>query len=52
MFSLLPVDEAQVAMLRDRHALHLVNSGRINLCAVNEGNADRIAAALSDVMRR
>ncbi|MFN3960888.1 MAG: aromatic amino acid transaminase [Parvularculaceae bacterium] len=52
MFSLLPVDEAQVAMLRDRHALHLVNSGRINLCAVNDGNADRIAAALAEIMRR
>lgn len=52
MFSLLPVDEAQVATLRDRHALHLVNSGRINLCAVNNGNADRIADALADVMRR
>jgi len=52
MFSLLPVDEAQVAMLRERHALHLVNSGRINLCAVNDGNADRIAAALVEIMRR
>ncbi len=52
MFSLLPIDEAQVTTLRERHALHLVNSGRINLCAVNEGNADRIASALADVMRR
>lgn len=52
MFSLLPIDEAQVTALRERHALHLVNSGRINLCAVNEGNADRIASALADVMRR
>lgn len=52
MFSLLPVDEAQVTELREKHALHLVNSGRINLCAVNEDNAGRIAAALSDVLRR
>lgn len=52
MFSLLPVDEAQVTELRETHALHLVNSGRINLCAVNEDNADRIAAALADVFRR
>ncbi|HBS35095.1 MAG TPA: aromatic amino acid aminotransferase [Parvularcula sp.] len=51
MFSLLPIDEAQVAALRERHALHLVNSGRINLCAVNEDNAERIAEALRDVMR-
>jgi aspartate/tyrosine/aromatic aminotransferase len=52
MFSLLPIDEAQVTALRERHALHLVNSGRINLCAVNERNADRIAAALSETLRR
>lgn len=52
MFSLLPVDEAQATDLREAHALHLVNSGRINLCAVNEGNADRIASALAAVMRR
>ncbi len=52
MFSLLPIDEAQVDALRDRHAIHAVGSGRVNLCAVNEDNADRIAAALADVMRR
>ena len=52
MFSLLPLDEGQVAALRDRHAIYLVNSGRANLCAVNDDNADRICAALSDVMRR
>jgi aspartate/tyrosine/aromatic aminotransferase len=52
MFSLLPVDETQVTALRENHALHLVNSGRINLCAVNEDNADRIAAALAAVLRR
>jgi aspartate/tyrosine/aromatic aminotransferase len=52
MFSLLPIDEAQVAELREKHAIHAVGSGRINLCAVNEGNADRIAAALADIMRR
>lgn len=52
MFSLLPIDEAQVTELREKHAIHAVGSGRINLCAVNEGNADRIAAALADIMRR
>ncbi len=51
MFSLLPIGEAQVTTLREKHALHLVNSGRINLCAVNEDNAGRIAEALRDVMR-
>ncbi len=52
MFSLLPLTEEQVALLRDRHAIHAVNSGRANLCAVNEGNADRIVAAIADVIRR
>ncbi len=52
MFSLLPIDEAQVTELREKHAIHAVGSGRVNLCAVNEGNADRIAAALADIMRR
>ncbi len=52
MFSLLPLSEDQVAALRDRHAIHVVNSGRANLCAVNDGNAERICAALADVLRR
>lgn len=52
MFSLLPIDEAQVTELREKYAIHAVGSGRVNLCAVNEGNADRIAAALADIMRR
>lgn len=52
MFSLLPVNEAEVTALREKNALHLVNSGRINLCAVNEDNCDRIAAALAGVIRR
>ncbi|MDZ7628013.1 MAG: aromatic amino acid transaminase [Parvularculaceae bacterium] len=51
MFSLLPINETQVTVLREKHALHFVNSGRINLCAVNEDNAARIAEALSAVMR-
>lgn len=52
MFSLLPLDEAQVEAMRDKYAIYVVNSGRANLCAVNEDNADRICAALADVMRR
>lgn len=52
MFSLLPLDETQVAALRDRHAIYVVNSGRANLCAVNEDNAERICSALADVLRR
>lgn len=52
MFSLLPIDEDQVGALRDRHAIYVVNSGRANLCAVNEDNAERICAALADVLRR
>lgn len=51
MFSLLPIDETQVTALREKHALHLVNSGRINLCAVSEDNAGCIAEALGAVMR-
>lgn len=51
MFSLLPLNESQVAALRDRHAIYVVNSGRANLCAVNGGNAGRICAALADVLR-
>jgi aspartate/tyrosine/aromatic aminotransferase len=52
MFSLLPLDETQVAALRDRHAIYVVNSGRANLCAVNEDNAERICRALAEVLRR
>ncbi len=52
MFSLLPLDASQVDDLRDRHAIFIVGSGRINLCAINDGNAGRICAAIADVLRR
>ncbi|MEL7030288.1 MAG: aminotransferase class I/II-fold pyridoxal phosphate-dependent enzyme, partial [Pseudomonadota bacterium] len=51
MFSLLPLDRAQVIRMREAHGVYLTPSGRINLCGVNSGNVDPLVGALSDVMR-
>lgn len=50
MFSLLPVNEAGVLALRERHGVYLANNGRANLCGVNEGNVGHLCEALSDVL--
>jgi len=51
MFSLLPMTEERVAAARERFGVYIVGAGRINLCGVNETNADYIARALKEVMR-
>lgn len=49
MFALLPVTEGEVALLRERHAIYLDVSGRINVAGLNGANFDRFAEALADV---
>lgn len=51
MFSLLPVNEAQVLLLRERHGVYVAGNGRANLCGVNEGNVSHLCEALADVLR-
>ena len=52
MFSLLPVSEAQVLALRERHGVYMFGNGRANLCGVNEGNVGHLCEALADVTGR
>jgi aspartate/tyrosine/aromatic aminotransferase len=51
MFSMLPLTEAQTLAMRERHAVYMASSGRINLCGVNAGNVERLCAGLRDAMR-
>lgn len=51
MFSLLPVNEAQVLALRERHGIYVTGNGRANLCGVNSSNVDHLCEALADVMK-
>lgn len=51
MFSYTGLTSGQVDRLRDEHAIYAVASGRICVAAVNDGNIDRIAAAIAAVTR-
>ncbi|MEQ1929779.1 MAG: aromatic amino acid transaminase [Parvularculaceae bacterium] len=51
MFSMLPLSETQVMAMRERYGVYMANSGRINLCGVNEGNVEYLCTGLRDVMR-
>ena len=52
MFSLIGASPAQVARLRDEHAVHMVGSGRINIAGLPEAEIDRFADALVTVLGR
>lgn len=49
LFSVLPLTPEQVLMLREKHAIYLAGSGRINVAGLTGGNIDRFLAALADV---
>ena len=50
MFSLLPMNEALVKEIKEKHGVYMVGAGRISLCGVNADNAKYLASALKDVM--
>lgn len=50
MFLALPCTPEQMAQLRDRHAIHGLPGGRINLAGVPSTRIDDLAAGLSDVL--
>lgn len=49
MFAMLALDKDQIALLRDRHAVYMAGSGRINIAGLTAGNIDKFIAALADV---
>jgi aspartate/tyrosine/aromatic aminotransferase len=51
MFSMLPLTEAQVVAMRERHGVYMASTGRINICGVNEGNVEHFCSGLRDVLR-
>jgi aromatic-amino-acid transaminase len=50
MFSYTGLSSAQVDRLRDEHAVYLVRSGRICVAGLNDGNVERTAQAMAEVM--
>ncbi|MBL8536635.1 MAG: aspartate/tyrosine/aromatic aminotransferase [Hyphomonadaceae bacterium] len=49
MFSTLPLSEAQVAMLRERHGVYMTDSARINVAGLRRADIPRFLDALAEV---
>ena len=49
MFSFSGLTQDQVGVLRDKHSIYLVGSGRINVAGISEKNIDRLAKAIAEV---
>lgn len=49
MFSFSGLTKDQVGVLRDKHSIYLVGSGRINVAGISEKNIDRLAKAIAEV---
>ncbi len=50
MFSFSGLDAGQVQALREKYAIYVVGSGRINVAGMTEGNMDRLCTAIADVL--
>ena len=50
MFSFLGIDQAQIAELRDRYSIYMVDSSRINVAGLNSHNIDYVCDALCAVL--
>jgi aromatic-amino-acid transaminase len=49
LFSMLPVTKEQVVELREKHAIYMAGSGRINVAGLTMDNIDKFIAAIADV---
>jgi aromatic-amino-acid transaminase len=49
IFALLPLTSDEVRAVRERHAVYLNDSGRINVAGINETNIDTFTAAIMEV---
>ncbi len=52
MFSFSGLNKEQVAQLRDKHAVYIVGSGRINVAGMTEDNMDALCTAIASVLER
>jgi aspartate aminotransferase len=50
MFSLLGIDAAAIAALREQHHVYTPPDGRINIAGVSEANVDRVADSIVSVL--
>lgn len=50
MFSMLPLSAAQAERLRAEHSIYIMNSGRMNIAAANQGNIPRLADCILKVL--
>ncbi len=50
MFSFSGLTKDQVEILREKYAIYIVGSGRINVAGMTEENMDRLVAAIADVL--
>jgi len=50
MFSFSGLTRGQVAALREKHAVYIIDSGRINVAGMNAGAMDRLCSAVADVL--
>jgi aspartate aminotransferase len=51
MFSFTGLTKDQVRALRDRYSIYIVDSGRVNVAGINEGNLPALCAAIADVVQ-
>ncbi|HIJ72873.1 MAG TPA: aminotransferase class I/II-fold pyridoxal phosphate-dependent enzyme, partial [Candidatus Hydrogenedentes bacterium] len=50
MFSFSGLNKQQVATLRDKYAIYIVGSGRINVAGMTQHNMDYLCQAIADVL--
>ena len=50
MFSFSGLNREQVEALREKYAIYVVGSGRINVAAMTRGNMDRLCQAIAEVL--
>ncbi|WP_425396696.1 aromatic amino acid transaminase [Aeoliella sp.] len=50
MFSFSGLTKEQVLALREKHAIYIVDSGRINVAGITESNVDRLTEAIAQVV--
>lgn len=51
MFSYSGLTKDQVRTLRDKYAIYMVDSGRINVAGMSEKNMDRLCTAIAEVLK-
>ena len=50
MFSFSGLTKEQVGELRDKYAIYIVGSGRINVAGMTKANMDRLCEAIASVL--